>query len=527
MRDYHLPGRSLAISGEAMAATSHPLATLAAVRMLEAGGNAVDAALAAVAMQCVVEPAMTGIGGDCFVLYSPKGGVPVALNGSGRAPKGANVAWYAERGFKGIVPETPHAVTVPGAVHAWCTLHQKHGSRPLDEILAPAIRAAEAGWRVTPRVAWDWARNAQRLEKDADTRAAYLLGGKAPDVGAELRHPALARTLKRIAKEGAAAFYQGEVAADIVAKLKSVGGFHTEEDFATHLSDWVEPISTSYRGHVLYECPPNGQGIAALMMLRTLEGYTLAEHGHLDAERIHLLAEATKAAYRARDAFICDPAHGKVDVAGLLSEARAKRTRALISRDRASPAAAFDEIEHKDTVYLTVVDRDRNAVSFINSLFQAFGSTITAPRSGVLLHSRGHGFRTEVGHPNAIGPGKRPLHTIIPAMLCKDGKAVMPFGVMGGHYQATGHVDFLTRVLDHGLDIQAAADAPRTFAIGGKLQVERGVPEVAERALEAKGHVLEPVEAPLGGCQAIYIDWAKGVLHGASDPRKDGMALGT
>jgi len=510
-----------------MAATSHPLATLAAIRMLEAGGNAIDAALAAVAMQCVVEPAMTGIGGDCFVIYAPAGSSPVALNGSGRAPRAADVGWYAGRGFKLIEPETPHAVTVPGAVDAWCTLHNRYGSSPLEEILRPAIDAAENGWRVTPRVAWDWKRNVTRLQKDPDTRAVYLPGGEAPATGDRLSQPLLARTLRRIARNGAAAFYQGEVAADIVAKLRSVGGLHTLNDLAAHRSDWVEPISTSYRGHVLYECPPNGQGVAALMMLRALEGYALSELAHDGAERIHLLAEATKAVYRARDTWVGDPTTSLPDIAGLLSEGRARRTRELISRERASAAANYDVIEHRDTVYLTVVDRDRNAVSFINSLFQAFGSTITAPRSGVLLHSRGHGFRTTPGHPNTIDGGKRPLHTIIPAMLFKDGRAVMPFGVMGGHYQACGHVDFLTRVLDHKLDIQAAADAPRTFAIGGKLQVEKGISEGVARVLEAKGHVLEPQEAPLGGCQAIWIDWAKGVLLGASDPRKDGMALGT
>jgi gamma-glutamyltranspeptidase/glutathione hydrolase len=526
LRQFHRPGRSFAVSGQAMAATSHPLSTLAAVRLLEEGGNAVDAALAAVAVQCVVEPAMTGIGGDCFVLYAPEGGSPVALNGSGRAPVGAHASWYVEREINVIKPETPHAVTVPGAVDAWCTLHRRYGKRPLEAILIPAIKAAEEGWRVTPRVAWDWARNKARLQYDPDTRAAYLPGGDAPEVGTVLHHPALANTLRRIGREGAKAFYQGDVAADIVAKLKSIGGHHSEEDFAVHHSDWVEPISAGYRGHVLYECPPNGQGIAALTMLRTLEGYPLGGQSHVDAERIHLLAEVTKAAYRARDAWVCDPDHGKVDTAELLSEERAQRTRSLISLQHASRSEAFDEIEHKDTVYLTVVDRDRNAVSFINSLFQAFGSTITAPRSGVLLHSRGHGFRTIPGHPNAIGPRKRPLHTIIPGMLYKNGRTVMSFGVMGGHYQATGHVDYLSRVLDHGLDIQEAADAPRSFAIGGKLQIERGIDDDVARALERKGHAVERVEVPLGGCQAIFIDWARGVLYGASDPRKDGIALG-
>src|SRR5579875_1357998 len=453
------PGRP----AKGMAATSHPLATLTALDVLRSGGNAVDAAIAAVAMQCVVEPQSTGIGGDCFVLYAPKGGLPLALNGSGRAPAKARVEWYVKRGWREIPIPSPHAVTIPGAVDAWCTLNAAHGTRPLAELLEPAARAAEEGFVVTPRVAHDWARNAAKLG-DPVTAAVYLPGGRAPAAGERVRMPALAATLRRIGREGRAGFYDGPVMRDILARLKALGGLHEAEDFAAQHSDWVTPIAAEYRGYQVYECPPNGQGVIALMILKTLAGYELASERFSEADRHHLLAEATKAAYFARDSFLGDPDQLAVDVADLLSERRAERARRHITLERALPAPRWAEIEHKDTVYLCVVDRDGNAISFINSLFSGFGTGILAPDSGVMLHNRGSSFRTIPGHPNAIAPRKRPMHTIIPAMLVKDGRAIMPFGVMGGHYQPVGQSHFLHRVLDRGLDPQQAAEAPRSFA---------------------------------------------------------------
>ena len=524
MRDFFSPGRSLAVGSGGMAATSHPLSTLAAVEVLKSGGNAMDAAIAAVAVQCVVEPAMTGIGGDCFVLYSKKGGVPVALNGSGRAPDGARAEWFSDQGLMEIDATSPHSVTVPGAVDAWCTLNAEHGTKGLDELFAPAIRYAEKGYRVAPRVAFDWERNVPKLSHDPDAKAAFLVGGKAPEIGDLMRLPALAQTLRRIAKEGRAAFYEGEVAAEIVAKLRHLGGHHAEGDFAAQRSNWVEPIRTRFRDLDVYECPPNGQGLIALMMLN------LADHVDLKggsvADRTHILAEITKAAYHARDSHLCDPAHGELPVEHFLSQDWVKRVLPHIDGKRAKTLPTWDEVTHKDTVYLTVVDRDLNAVSFINSLFGAFGSGILAPKSGVLLHHRGSAFRTIPGHPNAIGPGKRPLHTIIPGMVMKDGRALMPFGVMGGQYQATGHVDFLSKVFDLGLDIQSASDAPRSFATEGRLQLEPTfAPDVVED-LRRRGHEIEIVDSAIGGCQAIMIDHERGALLGASDHRKDGFALG-
>ncbi len=524
MRDFTQPGRSLAIAEHGMAATSHPLATLTAIDVLKSGGNAMDAALAAVAMQCVVEPAMTGIGGDCFVLYAPSGGLPKAFNGSGRAPAGATAEWFVEHGATHVQPTSPHAVTVPGCVDAWCQLNDQFGSRPLDALLAPAIKAADEGFRVTPRVAADWVNNRARLEGDADARSAYLPGGRPPAEGDLHRMPALAKTLRAIGRDGRRAFYTGAVAAEIVAKLKSLGGLHTEEDFERQRATPEDPIRTSFHGHEVHECPPNGQGLIALMMLRLAERLDLGSHGEVD--RIHLLAEITKAAYHARDAYLADPLHGEVAVTHFLSDDWIRRIQPSIDPKRARPPLFWNDVAHKDTVCLSVVDRDRNTVSFINSIFNGFGGGLYVPGCGVLLHNRGLSFRFTPGHPNSIAPGKRPLHTIIPGMVTKNDRAVMPFGVMGGHYQATGHVNFLSNVLDRGLDIQAASDAPRSFATDGVLQLEPTVSPEAVAELERRGHAVEMQTTPIGGCQAILIDEARGALLGASDHRKDGLALG-
>ena len=526
MRDFQLPRRSAAIAGEAMAATSHPLATLTAVETLRAGGNAADAAVAAVAVLAMAEPHMTGLGGDCFVLYAKQGGLPIALNGSGRAPMKANVEWYAGRHIREIAPTSPHAVTVPGAVDAWCTLNADHGSKDMEELLRPAIRLAEEGCVLTPRVASDFADNDETLTGDPELARIFAPSGRVLGLGDKLRNPALAETLRRIAREGRKGFYEGPVAADIVATLTDRGGLHTIEDLGLQRAEYIAPISAPYRDTEVFECPPNGQGVAALMILRTLAGYDLAGDRFSDADRIHLLAEATKAAYGARDALVGDLRFADVEVAPLLSDECAELVRAGISLDRVGDPPDWDEPEHKDTIYLCVVDRDGNAVSFINSIFHEFGSGIVAPKSGVVLHSRGSMFRTRPGHPNAIAPGKRPLHTIIPGMLVKNGRAVMPFGVMGGNFQATGHAHLLMQMIDRGLDPQAALETPRSFAFGGALGLESTIPRAVAEDLSRRGHAVGYAERPFGGGQAIWIDHDKGVLIGGSDPRKDGCALG-
>jgi gamma-glutamyltranspeptidase/glutathione hydrolase len=526
MRDFQSPGRSAALGGEAMVATSHPMATLTAVEVLRGGGNAVDAAVAANAVLCLGEPHMTGIGGDCFVLYSPKGGLPVALNGSGRTPANASLDWYRERDFGNIPIESPHAVTVPGSVDAWCRLHADYGTKDLAALLAPAIRLAEEGCVLTPRVAMDLASGIDKPLRDPAAATIFARDGEPFDAGDRLYQPQLGATLRRIAADGRRGFYEGPVAADMVARLSGIGGLHTLEDFAAPIADYVMPITAPYRGHDVFECPPNGQGLAALMIMQTLSGYALDGDRYSEADRIHLLAEATKAAYRARDAFFGDPDFGPVPVDRFLSPAYAADVRRKIMLDTASASSLWDEPEHKDTVYLSIVDRDLNAVSFINSLFHDFGSGIMAPESGVMLHSRGAMFRTSVGHPNAIGPRKRPVHTIIPGMLMKDGAAVMPFGVMGGQYQATGQAQLVSQILDRGLDPQEALDAPRSFTFDGILTLERSVVQADADELARRGHQVGRAPAPLGGGQAIWIDRRRGVLVGGSDPRKDGFALG-
>ncbi len=523
MRNFINPSRSIAVGEHGMAATSHPQATLAALDILRGGGNAMDAAIAAVALQGVVEPQMTGIGGDCFVLYSVKGGAPAALNGSGRTPAKTDLASVAAR-MKEIPPTAPEGVTIPGAVDAWCALNKKYGSKSLEDIFKAAIDAAENGFRITPRVAADWTRNRPRLEHNANAKAHYLPNGVAAAIGDKRTQPALGKTLRRIAKEGRDAFYQGEVANELASELQKLGGVHEASDFANHKGEDVTPISASYGGHDILECPPNAQGLAALMILRIMAGFDMKSLAEVD--RVHLLAEASKAAYRARDAFFCDPAFGKVDAAHFLSDAYIGKLRGKIDMRRASAKVVWDDIEHTDTVYVTVVDRDLNSVSFINSLFNPFGSGIYAPKSGVLLHNRGYGFRLQQGHPNALAPNKRPMHTIIPGMVMKGGQCVMPFGVMGGHYQATGHGNFLSNVFDLGMDIQAASEAPRSFAFDGVLSLEPTFARSIGDELAARGHAMKWSELPLGGCQAIWIDRERGVLLGATDHRKDGVALG-
>jgi len=521
LRDFHHPGRSPVFATHGMAATSVPAASLAAVDVLRGGGNALDAAVAAAAVLAVVEPQSTGIGGDCFCLYKPVGGAVLALNGSGRAPAGASLEALRAAGY--TVPDlrSAHTATVPGAVSAWQTLLDAHGTRGLGELLRPAIGYAEDGFAVTPRVSADWAGEVDKLR--AQGTASFLPGGAAP---------APARTLRRIAERGAAGFYEGEVAADIVATLRARGGLHTEADFAKGLRTamFVEPIRADWQGHTVWECPPNGSGLVALMILGILELLGPAPDGPLGAVRLHRHIEAARLAYRDRDAFVADPSQVEVPVARLLDRAYLASLAGLIDDRRAMPVLplAGEALlpRHRDTVTLSVVDHDGNACSFINSLFMSFGGGILAEESGVMLHNRGFGFRLEEGHPNCIAPGKRPMHTILPAMLTQGGEAVMPFGVMGGHFQPMGQTLLLSNMLEHGLDVQQAIDLPRLFPFAGKVEVERGVPEAVVAQLQAMGHAPERLAVPHGGAQAVWIDRARGVLVGGSDPRKDGMALG-
>ncbi|MEO1089613.1 MAG: gamma-glutamyltransferase family protein [Pseudomonadota bacterium] len=510
-----------------MAACSHPLATTTAVDVLRSGGNAVDAAIAAAAVLAVVEPSQTGIGGDMFAIVAPKGGAPVALNGSGAAPTDLSPERLHAEAVTSIAQTSPHAVTVPGALAGWHALAEAYGSRPLGDLLEPAIVAARDGVRVTARVAWDWERAAETLRADPATAAAYLPNDRAPALGDRHRLPTLALTLAKIAKEGVRTFYQGEVAERMVASLRAVGGTHQMADFAAAEAEWVKPIATDHHGVTVHECPPNGQGIIALLMLNMLADDatpTLPANG---APWVHLLAEATRLAYRERDASLADPRVADVPTAGLLDPGFATALRREIVTERAMTSLPPRRLPpHPDTVYLSVVDRDGTSVSFINSIYDLFGSTLTCAETGVLFHSRGRAFSLEPGHPNGLAPGKRPMHTIIPAMAYRSGRPWLSFGVMGGDYQPVGQVQVLKAILDHGLDPQAALELPRSFAYPDDLVVEAGIPDPTVAALERAGHRVTHAPAPLGGGQAILIDHARGVFVGGTDPRKDGLALG-
>ncbi len=529
MRNFEVPGRSLAVARHGMAATSHPFATLTAVEIMKAGGNAVDAAVAAVAIQSVVEAGSTGIGGDCFAMISMRGATDIrAYNGSGKTPISLTREALRGEGVTAIERSSPHAVTVPGGVDAWCRLLRDFGRMQMAEVLQPAIAMAQEGYVLTPRVATDLSQQRDLLAGDFTARATFLVEGEAPTVGYVQRQPLLAETLNAIAHDGRDAFYRGAIAKDMVEHLRGLGGHHTLDDFCDAEGEYVEPISSIYRGRTIYECPPNGQGIVALLILNILSRFSLSSDPY-DADDLHLLLEATRLAYAARDAMVSDPATSGSGVEHMLSDALADHLAGTISLDRTSePLPSLDTVEHKDTVYLCVVDRDRNVVSLINSLFSSYGSGLMAPRSGVLFHNRGQGFSLTPGHPNEIGPRKRPMHTIIPAMVAEDGRVVMPFGVMGGHYQAMGHAHLLSRIYDYGLDLQSAIDLPRVFPLPAtrSVEVEEAMRTRLGSELERRGFKVQPPRVAIGGAQAIRIDWDRGILFGGSDHRKDGMALG-
>jgi len=524
-RDFHFPGRSPVFAGEAMAATSHPLATLAAIETMRDGGNAADAAVAAVALLGVAEPHMTGIGGDCFCLVSKPGGPVWGYNGSGRSAAAASVETLTAQGLSEIAINSVHAVTVPGAIEAWQTILERHGRFGLDRALQPAIRAASEGVPVAPRVAYDWALHAEKLRADKGAALHYLPGGMAPKTGDRMRYPALAETLTAIAKDGAKAFYEGAIARDIVETVAARGSLLTEADFAKHRGEEAVPISTNYRGLDVVELPPNGQGLAALVLLNILERFEMGKLDPVGDERFHIALEAGRLAYAVRNTHIADPAFMRTTPQALLDRVFAADLADMIDRTKRSklPAAPAPR---GNTVLVTVVDRDRNAVTLINSLFYAFGSGIATEKTGIMLQNRGCSFQLIADHPNALGPAKRPMHTIIPALALREGRCDMSFGVMGGSYQAMGHATFVSNIVDYGMDLQQAIDAPRVFFDGEKTDVERGVSQATIEGLKARGHDVNVRELPLGGGQAIHIDWDRGLLIGASDGRKDGCALG-
>lgn len=525
MRDFHLPGRSGVFTRNGMCATSHPLAAQAAVRIMEESGNAMDAAITAAVLLGLCEPSSTGIGGDMFALIRPAGEDRiVGFNASGRAPKALSAAFLRDKGLKEIPLDSPHAISVPGAVDGFCKLAEDWGAKGIAACLAPSIRYAEEGVPVGPRTGFDWRNFGDRLKGDGAKY--YLDDGKPYEVGAVFRAPGQAEVLRRVAEKGRAGFYEGEVMEDMLNSLRALGGLHEEGDFAASKADYVEPVSTTYRGLELVELPPNGQGVTALLIANILSHFDIASMDPLGAERAHLEAEATKLGYDARNRFVGDPATALTE--RMLSADVAAKLAALIDPDRAAPTPppAAGAV-HKDTVYLTTADKDGMVVSMIYSVFHPFGSGHASAKFGINFQNRGAGFVLDEGSPNELTGGRRPLHTIIPAMIRKDGKLLASYGVMGGQYQATGHVRVLSNIADFGMDPQEALDAPRCFADpqDGKLHIERGYFPDVRAKLEAKGHALHTPETPIGGAQMIRLH-ENGVYEGASDPRKDGAAIG-
>ena len=532
MRSFHFPGRSTAHGANGMCASSSPAASLAALDILRAGGNAVDAAIAASAVILITEPHMTGIGGDCFALIGKADGSVTGINASGRAAAAADEDWLRSTGWGSEVPgDSVHSVTVPGAIDGWDRLLKDHGTMGFAEVFAPAIALAETGTPTMPRVASDWAGHVDRLASDEGGRQHYLKDGRSPRVGEMMTHAALGRSLKLIAEQGRDVFYSGEIAESLVGHLQSLGSLLTLDDFARTQADYVEPISTEFQGHELMEIPPTGQGITALVMLNILKRFDLSAHAPDSVERHHLQTEAARLAFELRHRHVADPGFADVPVEHMLSDALADELAGRIDMGRAIPdIPAAVGPRYANTIYLTVVDKDRTAVSFINSIYNSFGVGIACPKTGILLHNRGACFSAEPDHPNCIGPGKRPMHTIIPGMVRRDGKVVMPFGVMGADYQPMGHAQVLVNMLTYGMDIQEALDYPRFFpdiySSSSTVALEEGVSETVATGLAGLGHQVIRAGSPWGGGQGIAIDLDEGTLTGGSDPRKDGIALG-
>lgn len=524
MRDFTFPGRSLAFGEQAMAATSSPQATLAAIDVLRRGGNAVDAAVTASAVLCVTEPHMTGIGGDCFAILATPEGKILGLNGAGRSAFAATPDWLRASGLAAIGPQSVHAVTVPGAIDAWDELLRSHGTYSLGQCLAPAIALAESGVATLPRVARDWPEHEALLKADAGGRRHYLRNGDVPRAGDIMTYPALAETLKQIAREGRDGFYTGAIAEDMVQTLRARGSLLTLEDFAATQCDWVKPISTPFNGRRIYEIPPSGQGLTVLLTLNILKCFGLKALDPEGPQRRHLEIEALKRAWVLRNRHIADPEHAEVPVDELLGETTAKRLAASIDPNKASDMRVT--LPPSDTVYLSVVDRNRLCISFINSIYWGFGSGIVTEKTGITLQNRGAGFSCDSRHPNVIAPAKRPLHTIIPALATENGKPEMVFGVMGGDFQPMGHVNMVVNRYVYGMDPQEALDLPRLVPSGSDVDVEASMPASVVSDLRARGHTLVPAEEPLGGGQIITLDQSRGILAGGSDPRKDGFALG-
>lgn len=527
-RDKIWPGRSAVMATGGMVATSQPLAALAGVQIMMAGGNATDAAVAAAAVLNVVEPMSTGIGGDAFaIVYDAETKKLRGLNASGRSPYKMDLDSVRKMGLTEMPVTGILSVTVPGTIDGWEEILKESGTMSLGDVLQPAILYAEEGFAVTEVIADGWVDGLAKLETYPATAANYLIDARPPRVGEVFRQPGLALTLKSIAQKGGEEFYRGEIARKIVQFSDEHDGFFTLKDFEDHSSTWVETVKTDYRGYEIHELPPNGQGIAALIALNIAEGFNLTTMEHNSVEYLHTLIEAKKLAFADRDKYVADPEFGEIPLAELLSKDYARDRAKCIKEVAAEGFEAGIFPRDGDTVYLTAADKDGNVVSFINSLFNGFGSGMVVPGTGIMLQNRGALFSLDENHLNRLEPHKRPLHTIIPAMILKDGKPLISFGVMGGHMQPQGHLQFVANIVDFGMNVQEAIEASRFCHFSGReVGLEGGIPDEVREGLREKGHILLEDLGPFGGGQAIMLDPESGVLIGGSDYRKDGCALG-
>ena len=531
--------RSEVIAQYGMAATSQPLATQVALDILKKGGSAVDAAIAANALLGLVEPTGNGMGGDLFaIVWDADKKELTALNASGRSPKSLSLDYFHKNNMTKIPSHGPLPVSVPGCVDGWFELHEKYGKLPISEILQPAINYAENGFPVTELIAYYLDRSVPFLSKYDGFAEVFAPKGKAPVKGEIFKNPALANTFKKIVKGGRDAFYKGDIAHTIADYMKAQGGFITYEDMVSHTSDWVDPVSTNYRGYDVWEIPPNGQGIAALQILNLLEDYDISEMGFGSEAYIHAFTEAKKLAFEDRAKYYADMDFAKVPVQKLISKAYANERRKLINPQKAAKRITESNLKDGDTIYLTVADRDGNMISLIQSNYRGMGSGMTPPGLGFVLQDRGELFALDANHKNAYEPGKRPFHTIIPAFITKDGKPWVSFGLMGGAMQPQGHAQIVINLIDFKMNLQEAGDAPRIQHLGssqptgeimtdgGTLYLETGIDYEVIRELSKKGHKIQFNIGGYGGYQAIMWDDLNKVYYGASESRKDGQAAG-
>ncbi len=527
MRKIYLPGRSNALSNNAMVATSQSLSSQEAINILKLGGNAVDAAIAASAVLSVIEPGSTGVGGDCFAIIKMNNKKAVSINGSGKTPKKINLNYFKENKIDSIGLLNAHSVTIPGAVDAWYQMHKKFGKLEFEKLFITAEYYAREGFPVHEIEAFHWKKNEDKLRKNKITKKEFLKDNKAPTFGTKFINTKLADTLSLIGKKGSKGFYEGKIAKDMVSSLNKLGGLHTEEDFYNQNTIFSDTLISDYKNLNIHQCPPNGPGMVVHLMMKLLEKFNWSKINCFDSIRFHIQAEVTKVCFEIKETILGDPNFTNIDINNLISKESINNLFNKIDLNKVYEAKDANVTSHPETIYLTIVDQDLNAVSFINSICHAFGSGICSENSGILFQNRGVNFRLEEGHPNCIDSNKRPLHTIIPGLLTnQNDETIISYGVMGGQYQPIGQAHVLQNIYEFGMNIQEAIDAQRAFTLNGKLKVENSFSKKTLEELSRLGHDIEIIQEGIGGGQGIMIDRKEGILIGGSDPRKDGLAIG-